>query len=44
VIENKEDRANKVGEGLEAEPPPETKAMVGAPGSWPGSCGSSQWT
>jgi hypothetical protein len=32
VIDNIEDRVNKVGEGLEAEPPPETRAMVGAPG------------
>jgi hypothetical protein len=30
VTDNKEDRANKVGEGLEVEPPPETRAMVGA--------------
>jgi hypothetical protein len=32
VIDNKEDRANKVGEGLEAEPPQGTRVMVGAAG------------
>jgi hypothetical protein len=32
MIDNKEDRANKAGEGLEAEPPLKTKAIVGAPG------------
>jgi hypothetical protein len=32
MIDNKEDKPNKVGEGLEAEPPPETRTMVGAAG------------
>jgi hypothetical protein len=32
MIDSKEDRANKAGEGLEAKPPPKTKIMVGAPG------------
>jgi hypothetical protein len=32
VIDNKEDSANIAGEELEAEPPPETRAMVGALG------------
>jgi hypothetical protein len=32
MIDNKEDRANKAGKWLEEEPPPETRAMVGASG------------
>jgi hypothetical protein len=32
VIDNKEDRANIAGEELEAEPPPETRAMMGVLG------------
>jgi hypothetical protein len=31
VMVNKEDKANIAGEGLEEKPPPETRAMVGAP-------------
>jgi hypothetical protein len=30
MTDNKQDRANKVGEGLEVEPPLETRATVGA--------------
>jgi hypothetical protein len=32
VMVNKEDKENIAGEGLDEEPPPETRAMVGAPG------------
>jgi hypothetical protein len=31
MMENKEDKENITGEGLEKEPPPDTKAIVGAP-------------
>jgi hypothetical protein len=30
MIDNKEDKANIVGEGLDEESPPETRAMLGA--------------
>jgi hypothetical protein len=32
MIDSKENKANIAGEGLEEEPLPDTKAMVGAPG------------
>jgi hypothetical protein len=46
VIDSKEDKANIAGEGLEAEPPLETRAMVGAPGFsiLLESGGQSRWT
>jgi hypothetical protein len=31
MIDSKEDRENKAGDGLEPEPPLETRVMVGAP-------------
>jgi hypothetical protein len=46
VMVNKEDKENIAGEGLEEEPPLETRAMWVQEGSqsWPGSGGLSQWT
>jgi hypothetical protein len=32
LIDNKEDKENIAGQGLEEEPPPDTRALVGAPG------------
>jgi hypothetical protein len=46
VIDSKEDKANIVGEGLEEEPPPKTRYIVGALGFsiLAGSSGQSLWT